>query len=113
MTEDSINQRRRYVQEIRNSFGDNQPSSRSNRNHLQAEWEREEELEKVGSSVFWKVRIIFSILIFAAFVLCDQTGYKFFSLSTDTITTMIEKNMNTDSGGALIKQIQTYLNDKL
>jgi len=94
MTDEYVEQRRRYVQEIRNSFSDMDTTKQKKGSGLfmGSEWEREEEPEMVGSSAIWKVKLILSIMLFAAFVLCDRTGTKLFSMETNTIVEKISQN---------------------
>lgn len=95
MTDEYVEQRRRYVQEVRNSFADTDTKKQKKSGGLYAgsEWEREEEeLDMVGSSAIWKVKLILSVMLFAAFVLCDRTGTKLFSMETDTILEKLSQN---------------------
>ncbi len=105
MTEDYVEQRRRYVQEIRGSF-DEKGGTRADKNRLQTEWEREEEQEMVGNSVFWKVKIIFSIMLFVAFIFCDRTETQFLSLPTSKIVEMLEQTTDTKSIEGMFQQVQ-------
>lgn len=95
MTDEYLEQRRRYIQEIRNSFSEEDSGRHAKGARLRAgvELEREEdELDTVGSSAIWKVKLILSIMLFAAFVLCDRTGTKLFSMNTDTIAEKVREN---------------------
>ena len=95
MTDEYVEQRRRYVQEVRNSFSDmdTKKQKKSNGLYTGSEWaQKEDEMDMVGSSAIWKVKLILSIMLFAAFVLCDRTGTKLFSMETNTIVEKISKN---------------------
>lgn len=101
MTDEYLEQRRRYVQEIRNSFSEEDASRQAKGVRLRAgvELERDEdELDTVGNSAIWKVKLILSIMLFAAFVLCDRTGTKLFSMNTDTIAEKVSENQTLPKG---------------
>lgn len=84
MRQEDVNRRKEYVQKIRSSFEDNQ----------YARWETEE--EKKGGAPdgfsFFKVRLLLAVFIFTAYVLCDQTGTKFYQFSTKDIAEKIEES---------------------
>ncbi|MDE7311587.1 MAG: hypothetical protein K2N87_08245 [Eubacterium sp.] len=70
--------RKQYVEEVRQSF-----------NHVQPD-EYEEEAG-AGTASFFKVRLLIAVCIFAAFVLCDRTGSRFYNYTTKEIVSMLEK----------------------
>lgn len=111
MTEDYVEQRRRYVQEVRHSFADNSSSRKPVAYINQPELEKEE-IESVGSAVFWKVKIILSIMLFAAFVLCDRTGMDLFQFKPQMIVDQIQKSYKTPFEKDFNKQMQNILNLK-
>ncbi len=78
---DYVHARKQYVDEVRRSF------------RLQEEPDdyEEDELSKEGGASFFKVRLLISICIFAAFLLCDRTGSRFYSYSTDEIISMLQE----------------------
>lgn len=84
MRKEDVNQRKEYVQRIRSSFEDNQ----------YARWETEEDKkgEVPESFSFFKVRLLLAVFIFTAYVLCDQTGTKFYQFSTKDIAEKIEES---------------------
>ena len=94
MTDEYVEQRRRYVQEVRNSFSDMDAKKQKKSSGLFVDsgWESEEETDLAGNSAIWKVKLILSVMLFAAFVLCDRTGTKLFSMETDTIVEKISQN---------------------
>ncbi len=68
--------RKQYVEEVRRSF-----------HHADRdEYEMEPE---AGAASFWKVRLLMALCIFGAFVLCDQTGNRFYHYTTDEIVDKI------------------------
>lgn len=70
--------RKQYVEEVRRSF-----------NHTeQDEYEQEPE---AGAVSFFKVRLLIAVCIFTAFVLCDQTGSRFYHYSTDEIVEKLQQ----------------------
>lgn len=70
--------RKQYVEEVRRSFHQVQPD------------EYEEE-PPVGAISFFKVRLLLAICIFAAFVLCDRTGSRFYNYTTDEVVKLIQE----------------------
>ncbi len=93
MTDEYLEQRKRYIQEVRDSFSQNDNGYHATYTRLRAgaELERDTEPEDtVGSSSVWKAKILISVMLFAAFVLCDKSNTKFFSMSTETISEKIQ-----------------------
>ena len=111
MTEDYVEQRRRYVQEVRHSFADN-PSSRKPAAYINQQELQKEEIDTVGTAVFWKVKVILSVMLFAAFVLCDRTGMDLFRYTPKMIVDQIQKNDTIPFEKDLNKQLQNILNLK-
>ncbi|MCI9611998.1 MAG: hypothetical protein HFH33_08240 [Eubacterium sp.] len=70
--------RKQYVEEVRQSFKHVQP-------------EEYEEDPGAGTASFFKVRFLIAVCIFAAFVLCDRTGSRFYNYTTKEIVSMLEK----------------------
>lgn len=79
-----VDARRDYIQKIRKSFDSPE------RNY---EWERGDETQgEAGSFSFFKLRLLIAVFIFAAYILCDQTGSMFYHYSTRDIAEKIEEN---------------------
>lgn len=70
--------RKQYVEEVRRSF-----------NHAQPE-EYEEE-PQAGVASFFKLRLLVAVCIFAAFVLCDRTGSRFYNYTTEEIVSLLQQ----------------------
>ncbi len=70
--------RKQYVEEVRRSFQHAQPD------------EYEEELQ-TGTASFFKVRLLIAVCIFAAFVLCDRTGSRFYNYTTKEVVSMLKQ----------------------
>lgn len=111
MTDDYVEQRRRYVQEVRHSFSDDSRTKKPVAYISQQDVEQEE-IETVGNAVFWKVKIILSVMLFAAFVLCDRTGMDVFHFKPQMIVDQIQKSYTTPFEKDFNKQIQNILNLK-
>lgn len=73
--------RKQYVEEARRSFGHAQEDDYS----MGAA-----DTESAGFS-FFKVRLLLAACIFAAFVLCDRTGSRFYNYTTDEVITMLQE----------------------
>ena len=72
--------RKQYVEEVRRSF-----------RHAQEDDYEDDEEFNAGSVSFLKVRLLISVCIFAAFVLCDQTGSRFYNYTTEEVVSMLQK----------------------
>lgn len=70
--------RKQYVEEVRRSF-----------NHAQPEEYQDE--PAAGGASFFKVRLLIAVCIFAAFVLCDRTGSRFYNYTTEEIVSMLQQ----------------------
>lgn len=84
MRREDVENRKKYIQKIRSSFED-KPYAR---------WESDEETkgEAQDGFSFFKVRLLLAVFIFTAYVLCDQTGTKFYQFSTKDIAEKIEES---------------------
>ena len=84
MRREDVDNRKKYVQKIRSSFEDKR----------YAHWEADEETkgEAPDSFSFFKVRLLLAVFIFTAYVLCDQTGAKFYQFSTKDVAEKIEES---------------------
>lgn len=94
MTEDYVEARKRYVQEIRSSFPkeDTGRAAVHARLHADVIEEHADNLETVGAGALFKVKLLLAAMLFVVFVLCDRTNTKLFSMSTDTIVEKIGQN---------------------
>ncbi len=70
--------RKQYVEEVRRSFNHAQPD----------EYEAE---PQAGTTSFFKVRLLIAVCIFAAFVLCDRTGSRFYNYTTKEVVSMLKQ----------------------
>lgn len=70
--------RKQYVEEVRRSFNHAQPD----------EYEAE---PQAGTMSFFKVRLLIAVCIFAAFVLCDRTGSRFYNYTTKEVVSMLKQ----------------------
>ncbi len=83
MRREDVDNRKEYIQRIRSSF----------ENGGYARWEVDDiKGEAQGSFSFFKVRVLLALFIFTAYVLCDQTGTKFYEFSTKDIAEKIEES---------------------
>lgn len=83
MKEDSIEARRAYIQSVKDSFKQEKGSG------VKAADGAEEEVF-AGSG--FKVRLLISAFLLAAFIFCDRTGEKIASLTTDEVCAKLEEN---------------------
>lgn len=70
--------RKQYVEEVRRSF-----------NHAQPDTYDDE--PSTGAASFFKVRLLIAVFIFAAYVLCDRTGSRFYNYTSEEILSMLQK----------------------
>lgn len=88
MTEDSVEARRAYIQSVKDSF--HQESQRGGRNTAGSIGEEEDAL--VGSGTMFKVRLLISAFLLAAFIFCDRTGERIASYTTEEVYARLEEN---------------------
>ena len=62
--------RKQYVEEVRRSF---------------------QHALQTGTASFFKVRLLIAVCIFAAFVLCDRTGSRFYNYTTKEVVSMLKQ----------------------
>lgn len=103
MRREDVDNRKKYVQKIRSSFEDKK----------YAHWEEDQETkgEAPDSFSFFKVRLLLAVFIFAAYVLCDQTGTKFYLFSTEDVAEKIEENYdytNVEKYVTMLTQNKTF-----
>lgn len=93
MTDNYVENRRKYVAEVRKSFSDSEersPSSNRYRFENEDEMDMEKKAEGIGAGI--KMRLILSVMLFAAFLLCDLTNTSFGGFSSQEILDKIEEN---------------------
>lgn len=44
-----------------------------------------------GEASFFKVRLLIAVCIFAAFILCDRTGSRFYNYTTSEVVSMLQE----------------------
>lgn len=83
MRMEDVDNRKKYVQRIRSSF-DGQDM---------ACWEQDMDTQgEAGEGFsFFKIRMLLALLLFTAYILCDQTNTKFYQYSTKDIAKIIEE----------------------
>ena len=80
-----VNARKEYIRSVRKSFD-------SPKRQYEFEKESDQKGETGDSFSFFKVRMLLALFIFTAYVLCDQTGTKFYEFSTKDIAEKIEES---------------------
>ena len=85
MRMEDVEARRAYVQRVRQSF--DQPGRKYEFEKEQAATEQEND-----DFLFIKIRFLIAVLIFAAYVFCDQTGTMIYQFSTDEVAEKIAKD---------------------
>ncbi len=70
--------RKQYVEAARRSFGE-------------PEYEEDEIGQEAGGMIFIKLRLLAAVFLFAAFVLCDRTGSRFYTYTTQEIISMLQE----------------------
>ena len=89
MTTTSIEERKRNVKEIKASFPESSVSAKFGALNPPV-------TEEVNLFRFSKIRILISVLIFAAFIYCDQTQVKINGYTTKDIYKQIEKTFSVE-----------------
>ncbi len=108
MTDEYVERRRRYIQEVRNSFSDRKDGTKKEQ-LFGGSLQTDAEADTVGSFAVWKVKILIAIMLFAAFVFCDRTDTPLFSMSTDAIVEQLKENDLLPMAKKTLEQIQGYL----
>ena len=80
-----VNARKEYIRSVRKSFD-------SPKRQYEFEKESDQKGETGDSFSFFKVRLLLAGFIFAAYILCDKTGTKFYQFSTKEISEKIAQN---------------------
>lgn len=70
--------RKAYVEEVRRSFQHEDPDNY-------------DEGQYSGEASFFKVRLLIAVCIFAAFILCDRTGSRFYNYTTEEVVSMLQE----------------------
>lgn len=88
MTEDSVEARRAYIQSVKDSF--DQENRRGGRNAAGAGGGEDDVIAGMGS--MFKVRLLISAFLLAAFIFCDRTGERIASYTTEEVYARLEEN---------------------
>lgn len=101
MRMEEVNARKAYIQNVRKSFDS------PNRNY---EWEKEYNTkgEATDGFSFFKMRLLIAVLIFAAYVLCDQTNTMVYEYSTKDVVQKIAENYDYDDTMEKVMQALSY-----
>lgn len=96
MTESEMESRRRYISEIRKSFPDykqnNPPVSRYMQRNRSEPEEGENVKENASFLSGFKLRLLLSVMIFLAILLCDYTKTSFYGFTAEQMQEKIEEN---------------------
>lgn len=102
MAEETVEARRSYIKSVRDSFEDKEKQgrydahtaggSRAVRLREQGRTEEEADPALAGSGSMFRVRLLLSVFLFAAFVFCDKTGEKLVTLTTEEIYEKLSQN---------------------
>lgn len=106
MTANTIEERKRYINEIKASFHDPGQSGRYGDISTGAAT-----AETVGS--FWKVQLLTAVLIFATFVYCDQNQIKIGGYTTRDAYERIEETISIEKVLQTMESMVEYkMNDE-
>jgi hypothetical protein len=88
MADKNVYDRKKYVEQVRRSFMQNNGNATMTPKKSSDEWSQEEEGTTTGSMI--KLRFFFSVIIFTAVLLCYQCDYQFYGISVSKIMQKIE-----------------------
>lgn len=109
MTDEYVEQRRHYVQKVRDSFSEPKDGRTRRGAAFGAGAESEDELETAGAFAIWKVKMLIAAMLLFAFVFCDRTNTPLFSVPTETIVKQLKENDLLPAMKKEIEKIQEYL----
>lgn len=107
MKESYVNDRKAYVERVRQSFrASGKNTSRGKNNGYEAEYDDYDDMEtESGGLSFFRGRIILSIFLFIVFCFLHLTGQSFFSYSSADLVERIEKNYSLGEVKETIKNL--------
>ena len=97
MDQEQINSRKEYVEQVRQSFGEPESGHAGARGYRAYE-RTEDQTEDNMPGGFWKLRLIFSVLLFLAFVFIWQTDWEWKGISAETIQEKIGTSIELPEG---------------
>lgn len=98
---DYVHARKQYVDEVRRSF-----------QRQEEQDDDQDDLQEAGNASFFQVRLLISVCIFAAFLLCDRTGSRFYHYSTDEIVSMLQDSPYQEQIDSIRETWNTITNKK-
>jgi hypothetical protein len=98
MTVNSLDERRRYVNEVRASFG----SPHESRQYGNLD---EQPKETTISFTMFKIKFLVAVIIFAGFIYCDLNKITWYGQNTKTVTNKIKETVQVDSINKSIKDL--------
>ena len=108
--------RKRYVQEVRNSFSaeDTGRAAVHARLHAGVIEEHADSLKETGTKGLVYVRLLLAGMLFAAFLFCDRTDTKLFSMTTDQLAEKISENQKLPTKvSSVIEEAMSYCTENL
>lgn len=103
MISNSLEERRRYVNEIKASFSD--PAKSSQYTDVSGEAQH----PPGDAAAFFKLRLMIAAAIFAAFVYCDQKQVRIRTYSTDKICEFITQTVSPEQ---VVETFQSFTGEK-
>lgn len=100
-----VDARKEYIRSVRKSFD-------LPKRQYEFEKESEQKGETGDSFSFFKIRMLLAGFIFAAYVLCDKTGTKFYDVSTQEISEKIAQNYDYGKVEEEVREVFWRLNVK-
>lgn len=95
MTDSYVEERRRYISEIKKSFENQEENNRNGvrgRTYGYGSEEEQTSMSEAALLPFLKIRFLIAIVIFAAFLYANLTGYQINSYTTKDVIKMVEEN---------------------
>lgn len=103
MTSNRLEERRRYVNEIKASFSDPSKSGQY------ADVSGEAEHQPTDAAAFFKLRLLIAAAIFAAFVYCDQKQVRIHTYNTDQICEYLTQTVSPEQ---VVETFQSFTGEK-
>ena len=89
MTEEYARNRKNYVEQVRKSFDDSQGFEKDYDFVTKEDGTKKAAMKNVS---FFKIRLLFSVLLFFAYLYMEQTGNSFYGVSSAKLYETVEEN---------------------
>ena len=109
MNQEEIYNRKQYVEQVRRSFTENADEDSGIRNRYRRSDYEENQTEEKTPGGFFKLRLIFSVLLFLVFIFLWQTDWSYKGVNAEMIQEKIETSIRLPDSSPKLSDVISIL----